>query len=173
MILMLAESAVYAVTGVSVSMWAMVIAALAAAWFFLPVVKFLQHLMDRLLFRQQLDTLHAIQALGVSDLASLPQEHVEMALLERIANVCHRSHIVLDERNDDGTGRLFCYPKDSPTPPMHGDSCPFYELILPIQWQQSMAWLHLGSRIDGWPTDQDERQSLKDLAEFAAISLEH
>ncbi|MDQ6994042.1 MAG: HAMP domain-containing sensor histidine kinase [Mariprofundaceae bacterium] len=172
-VLMLAESAVYAMTGVSVSMWAMVIAALAAAWFFLPVVQFLQHLMDRLLFRQQLDTLHAIQALGVSDLASLPQEHVEMALLERIATICHRSNVVLDERNDDGTGRLFCYPKGSPVPPLHGQSSSFYELILPIQWQQGMAWLHLGSRTDGWPTDQDERRSLKSLANFAAISLEH
>lgn len=172
-VLMLAESAVYAATSVSVSMWAMVIAALSAAWFFLPVVQFLQHLMDKLLFRQQLDILHAIQELGVSDLASLPQEHVEMALLERIANICHRSHVVLDERNDDGTGRLFCYPKDSPVPPMHGETCASYELILPIKWQQGMAWLHLGLREDGWPTDQDERKSLKDLASFAAMSLEH
>jgi len=172
-VLMLAESALYVTTGISVSMWAMVIAAIGTAWFFLPVVQFLQHLMDRLFFRQQLDILHAIQELGVSDWASLPQEHVEMALLERIANICHRSHIVLDERNDDGTGRLFCCPKGSPIPPMHGKNSSAYELILPIKWQQGMAWLHIGSRIDGWPTDQDERQSLKNLASFAAMSLEH
>jgi len=172
-VLMLAESAIYALTGVSVSMWAMVAAAIAAAWFFLPVVQFLQHLMDRLLFRQQLDILHAIQELGASDLASLPQEHVEMALLERIANICHRSQVTLDERNSDGTGRLFSYPKHAPIPPMQGESCAAYELVLPIEWQQGMAWLHLGIRTDGWPTDMDERQSLKDLANFSAISLEH
>ncbi|MBL1352692.1 MAG: GHKL domain-containing protein [Zetaproteobacteria bacterium] len=172
-VLMLAESAIYSLTGISVSMWAMVVAAIAAAWFFLPVVQFLQHLMDRLLFRQQLDTLHAIQELGVSDLASLPQEHVEMALLERIANLCHRSQITLDERNSDGAGRLFSYPKHAPIPPMQGQTCDAYELVLPIEWQQGMAWLHLGLRTDGWPTDQDERKSLKDLASFAAMSLEH
>jgi len=172
-VLMLAESAIYSLTGVSVSMWAMVIAAIATAWFFLPVVQFLQHLMDRLLFRQQLDTLRAIQDLGASDLASFPQEHVEMALLQRIAKICHRSQVVLDERNSEGVGRLFSYPKHAPVPPMQGQRSDAYELVLPIAWQQGLAWLHLGLRTDGWPTDHDERQSLKDLANFAAISLEH
>lgn len=172
-VLMLAESLIYALTDVSVSMWAMVVAAIATAWFFLPIVQFLQDLMDRFFFPQQLDILHAIQELGASDLASLPQEHVEMALLERIANICHRSQVVLDERNSDGTGCLFSYPKHAPLPPMQGQSCDAYEIVLPIAWQQRMAWLHLGARTDALPTDMDERQSLKDLANFAAMSLEH
>ena len=170
---MLAESLVYALTGDSVSMSAMVLAALAAAMFFLPVVQFLQHMMDRLMFRQQLNTLQAIEELGVSDLASLPQEHVEQALLERIANICHRKRVALDERNSEGTGRLFSFPLQAPIPPMQGESNLDYELALPIEWQQGRAWLHLGERLDGWPTDQDERQSLKGLASFAAMSLEH
>ena len=172
-VLMFAESGLYMVTGISVSMWAIVIAALAAAWFFLPVVKFSQNLIDQRLFRQQLDILQAIQELGASDLASLPQEHVEMALLERIAHICHRQQVSLDERRDDGSGCLFLYPKDAAVPPLHGQLCPDYELVLPIQWQQGVAWLYLGLRDDGLPSDQDERQSLKDLAGFAAMSLEH
>ncbi len=172
-VLMLAESLLYVLTGVSVSMWAIVIAALAAAWFFLPVVKFFQNLIDQRLFRQQLDILRAIQELGASDLASLPQEHVEMALLERIAHICHRQPVSLDERREDGSGCLFLYPKDAAVPPLNGEWCADYELVVPIRWQQGTAWLHLGAREDGLPTEQDEQNSLRDLAGFAAMSLEH
>ncbi len=170
---MLAEAILYTITGLAVSIWAMVFAALSAAIFFSPVVYSLQGMIDRVFFRKQLDTLDAIQQLGAGDLAELPQEHVEQALLERIAAICHRGSVVLDERSPDGEGRVFCYPKSAVLPPLSGVFCDSYELVLPIDRREGMVWLHLGPRLDGWPTDSDERQSLKRLARFAAMSLEH
>jgi len=172
-VLMLAEALIYALSSKPASMWAMVMAALAAALFFSPVVQQLQHWIDRLLFHRQLDTLEAIQQLGAGDLAELPQEHVEHALLKRIASICHRGVVVLDERNEAGKGALFCYPADAAVPPLLGKKDGVYELVLPIERRGNMTWLHLSPRLDGWPTDEDERQSLLRLARFAAMSLEH
>ncbi|MDQ6968246.1 MAG: ATP-binding protein [Mariprofundaceae bacterium] len=173
-VLMLAEALIYAVTGRAASMWAMALAGLAAAVFFSPIVQRLQHLIDRALFHRQLDTLETIQQLGAGDLAELPQEYVEYALLERIAAICHRSTVVLDERDYEGKGAVFCYPASAPLPPAAaGIPCADYELVLPINYREGMAWLHLSPRLDGWATDHDEYQSLEHLARFAAMSLEH
>ena len=172
-VLMLAEAAFYTLTGQPVSLWAMVFAALSAAVFFSPVVHALQRGIDKLLFRKQLDTLKAIEQLGAGDLAELPQEHVEQALLERIATICHRGSVVLDERRSDGSGNLFCYPQSAEVPPLDGASCAAYELVLAIPRKEQTTWLHLSPRLDGWATDTDERQSLERLARFAAMSLEH
>jgi len=172
-VLMLAEGLIYALTGRAASMWAMALAGLAIAVFFSPIVQRLQHLIDRILFHRQLDTLETIQQLGAGDLAELPQEHVEYALLERIAAICHRSTVVLDERDDEGDGTVFCYPASAVLPPVTGTSCPDYELVLPISRREKMVWLHLSPRLDGWATDHDEYQSLQHLARFAAMSLEH
>jgi len=151
----------------------MALAGLAAAVFFSPIVQRLQYLIDRILFHRQLDTLEAIQQLGAGDLAELPQEHVEYALLERIASICYRQAVVLDERDNEGKGAVFCYPESAKLPPIAGKSCPDYELALPISRREGMAWLHLSPRLDGWSTDHDEYQSLQRLARFAAMSLEH
>jgi len=172
-VLMLAEALIYALTGNSASMWAMAMAGLAAALFFSPIVQSLQHLIDRIIFHRQLDTLETIQQLGEGDLAELPQEHVEYALLERIAAICYRRTAVLDERDDEGRGAVFCYPATAELPPVAGAACADYELVLPISRRDGMAWLHLSPRLDGWATDQDEYQSLQHLARFAAMSLEH
>jgi len=154
-------------------MWAMALAGLATAVFFSPIVQRLQHFIDRVLFHRQLDTLETIQQLGAGDLAELPQEHVEYALLERIAAVCYRRTVVLDERDAEGHGNVFCYPEEASLPPVAGASCAAYELVLPIHRREGMAWLHLSPRLDGWATDADEYQSLQHLARFAAMSLEH
>jgi len=172
-VLMLAEALIYTLTGRAASMWAMALAGLATAVFFLPIVQGLQHFIDRVLFHRQLDTLETIQQLGAGDLAELPQEHVEHALLERIAAICHRRTVILDERDDEGHGAVFCYPELSARPPIAGVSCSDYELVLPIHRREGMAWLHLSPRLDGWATDPDEYQSLQHLARFAAMSLEH
>jgi len=172
-VLMLAEALIYALTGRAASMWAMALAGLATAVFFSPIVQGLQHLVDRILFHRQLDTLEAIQQLGAGDLAELPQEHVEYALLERIAAICHRRTVILDERDSDAKGAVFCYPASAMLPPTAGGSCADYELVLPISRRDGMTWLHLSPRLDGWSTDHDEYQSLQRLARFAAMSLEH
>ena len=172
-VLMLAESAWYGLTGQSVSIWAMVFAAIAAAIFYSPVVHGLQRSIDTTLFHRQLDTLAAIEQLGAGDLAGLPQEHVELALLERIAGICHRGAVVLDERHSDASGRLFHYPLHAVIPTESGAACAEYELILPIERREGMAWLYLSPRLDGWSTDADEYTSLLRLARFAAMSLEH
>jgi len=172
-VLMLAEALIYSLTGRAASMWAMALAGLATAVFFSPIVQRLQHFIDRVLFHRQLDTLETIQQLGAGDLAELPQEHVEYALLERIAAVCYRRTVVLDERDAEGHGNVFCYPEEASLPPVAGASCAAYELVLPIHRREGMAWLHLSPRLDGWATDADEYQSLQHLARFAAMSLEH
>ncbi len=150
----------------------MVLAALAAVLLFSPVVHSLQRMVDRLFFKRHLDTLAAIRALGAGDLADLPVENIETALLERICGICHRTYAALDERVAD-EGRLFTYPADSPTPLPDGAVSAGYELVLPIECRESTAWLCLGPRTDGWETDEEEIKSLTSLSRFAAMSLEH
>ncbi|MCK5307445.1 MAG: ATP-binding protein, partial [Zetaproteobacteria bacterium] len=170
--LILSESLVYTITGRAVSLWSMVLAALAAVLLFSPVVHSLQRMVDRLFFKRHLDTLAAIRALGAGDLADLPVENIETALLERICDICHRAHAALDERVAD-EGKLFTHPADSPTPLPGGAVSAGYELVLPIECREGAAWLHLGPRTDGWETDEEEIKSLTSLSRFAAMSLEH
>jgi len=170
--LVLSESLVYAITGNAVSLWAMVLAAIVAVFFFSPIVHRLQLAVDKLFFKKHLDTLAAIRALGAGDLADLPIENIEAALLERICDICHRSHAALDERTGD-EGNVFCHPADLPLPMPGGELSPGYELVLPIEQREGTAWLHLGPRTDGWPTDEEEIRSLTSLSRFAAMSLEH
>jgi len=150
----------------------MVLAALTAVLLFSPVVHSLQRMIDRLFFKRHLDTLAAIRALGAGDLADLPVENIETALLERICDICHRSHAALDERVED-EGKLFTHPADSPAPVPGGKASDDYELTLPIERRGGTAWLHLGPRTDGWETDEEEVNSLTSLSRFAAMSLEH
>ncbi len=169
LVLMLAESLVYWLAGVPVSVWAMVIAAVAVAFGFGPVLHALQRWLDRLFFRRHLDTLAAIRQLGAGDLAQLPVRDVEPALLERICRVSHRRFAALDER-DRPDGRLTRWPADAPSP----DEAGAYEMALELPaGNGAPARLWLGPRTDGWPTDEDERASLQSLARFAAMSLEH
>ncbi len=150
----------------------MVLAALAAVLFFSPVVHKLQRMVDHLFFKRHLDTLAAIRALGAGDLADLPVENIETALLERICEICHRTYAALDERIED-TGKLFTHPVDSPVPMVGGEVSAGYELALPIERRDGISWLHLGPRSDGWETDEEEIKSLTSLSRFAAMSLEH
>lgn len=170
--LILSESLVYAITGKAVSLWSMVLAALAAVLLFSPVVHSLQRMIDRLFFKRRLDTLAAIRALGAGELADLPVENVETTLLERICNICHRTYAALDERVAD-QGKLFTHPANTPAPLPDGKVSTDYELVLPIEYREGTAWLHLGPRTDGWETDEEEIKSLTSLSRFAAMSLEH
>ncbi|MDX8402197.1 MAG: ATP-binding protein, partial [Mariprofundaceae bacterium] len=169
LVLMLAESLLYALTGEPVSVWSMVVAAVAVAFGFGPVLHALQGWLDRLFFRRHLDTLAAIRQLGAGDLAKLPVRDVEPALLERICRVSHRRFAALDERAR-AEGRLAVWPEDAPAPE---DSAAYEMKLARPRGGGEPAWLWLGPRHDGWPTDEDERESLKSLARFAAMSLEH
>lgn len=170
--LMLAEAGMYALTGHAVSIWAMVVAALTTALIFSPIVHRLQRVVDRIFFKRHLDTQAAIKALGAGDLADLPVENIEKALLERICQICHRTHAALDERIGE-EGALFTYPPKAPKPLPGGKASVDYEVVLPLEGRERTVWLHLGPRSDGWLADEDELQSLKSLARFAAMSLEH
>lgn len=150
----------------------MVLAAIAAVLFFSPVVHRLQLTVDRLFFKKHLDTLAAIRSLGAGDLADLPVENVETALLQRICDICYRSHAALDERVGDD-GKVFIHPAGETPPIPDGEISSGYELVLPIERREGTAWLHLGPRTDGWETDDDEIHSLTSLSRFAAMSLEH
>ncbi len=150
----------------------MVLAALVAVLFFSPIVHKLQITVDRLFFKKRLDTLAAIRAFGAGDLADLPIENIETALLQRICNICHRSHAALDERFGD-EGNLYCHPANVPPPKPEGELSDDYELVLPIEQRDGTAWLHLGFRTDDWQTDDEEIRSLTSLSRFAAMSLEH
>jgi len=150
----------------------MVLAAIVAVLFFSPIVHRLQLTVDKLFFKRHLDTLAAIRALGAGDLADLPIENIETALMERICEICHRSHAALDERIGD-EGKVFCYPAETPPPESEGAISKGYELVLPIERREGIAWLHLGPRTDGWATDDEELRSLTSLSRFAAMSLEH
>ena len=174
LVLMLAESAVYIVTGQPVSVWAMVIAAISAAFGFAPLVQSMQRTLDRLFFRHQLDTLAAIRQLGAGDLAQLPLQDVETALLERICKVSYRSYAALDERNLPDGG-WYAFPADVPMIPAadHTRNHEAYELCLKLPGANGDAYLWLGPRQDGWPMDSEERESLESLSRFSAMSLEH
>lgn len=174
LVLMLAESLVYEVIGEPVSVWAMAIAAIAAAFGYAPLVQSMQRGLDRLFFRQQLDTLAAIRQLGAGDLAELPVQDVETALLERICKVSHRAYASLDERHRPDGG-WFSYPADAPKVPYSEtvESHEAYELCLKLPGAAGEAYLWLGPRLNGWPMDSDERASLESLSRFSAMSLEH
>lgn len=174
LVLMLAESAVYLVTDQPVSIWAMVIAAITAAFGYAPLVQAMQRLLDRIFFRNQLDMLTAIRQLGAGDLAQLPIEDVERALLERICNVCYRRYAALDERALPD-GEWSAYPPDAPliSADFNGDSHPDYALRLELPAANGKAHLWLGPRRDARPMDAEERASLESLAKFSAMSLEH
>jgi len=174
LVLMLAESAVYVVTGQPVSVWAMVIAAVTAAFGYAPLVQSMQRGLDRIFFRHQLDMLTAIRQLGAGDLAQLPIEDVERALLERICSVSYRRYAALDERALPD-GDWFSYPSDAPfiEPEHEGESHHDYVLQLKLPAANGEAWLWLGPRRDGKPMDTEERASLESLAKFSTMSLEH
>lgn len=171
LVLMVAESLLYWLTGHPVSVWAMVLAAISAAFGFAPLVQILQRWLDKLFFRQHMDSLAAIRHLGAGDLAQLPVQDVEPALLERICKVSLRRYVALDERSLP-EGRLHVFPADAPSPDgnMSGDG---YEVRLPLPRGSGEAFLSFGPRRDGWPTDPEELRSLQSLARFAAMSLEH
>jgi len=174
MVLMLAESLVYALIGVPVSLWSMVIAAIAVAFGYAPLVQAMQRRLDRTFFRNQLDTLAAIRQLGAGDLAQLPEQDVERALLERICKVSHRRYAALDERQRQD-GEWFSFPSSAPETGI-GDAergHAAYALCLALPAASGQAWLWLGPRVDDAPLDVDERASLDSLARFAAMSLEH
>jgi len=173
LVLMLAESAVYAAAGRPVSVWAMAIAAITAAFGYAPLVQSLQRGLDRIFFRHQLDMLAAIRQLGAGDLAQLPIEDVERALLERICMVSYRRYAALDERALLD-GEWFSFPSDAPLieaehdNEMHDD----YALRLKLPAANGDAYLWLGPRRDGRLMDAEERTSLESLAKFSAMSLE-
>jgi len=174
LVLMLAESAVYVLSGQPVSVWAMVIAAIAATFGYAPLVQAMLRALERIFFRHQLDTLAAIRQLGAGDLAQLPIADVETALLERICNVSHRRFAALDERQL-ADGGWFSFPNTAPfVDPQHGsDNHPDYDLCLKIPVANGESWLWLGPRQDGRLMDAEERDSLESLAKFSAMSLEH
>ncbi len=182
--LVLAESSFYALTGRSLSTWALIAASLAAALLFSPVVRAIQGGVDRLFFRRHLDVLRAMRELGAEDLARMPVEDVECALLARICKACHRVSGALDERqaglpDEDGRERLVVWPEGAETPPSMGhppirlDGETTYELCLPLPRRQGRAWLWLGPHEDGQPTEDDEIEALQGVARFAAMALEH
>ncbi|ATX79102.1 Signal transduction histidine kinase [Mariprofundus aestuarium] len=174
LVLMLAESAVYLLTGQPVSVWAMVIAAVSAAFGFAPLVQSMQRALDHLFFRHQLDTLAAIRQLGAGDLAQMPLQDIETALLERICKVSHRRYVALDERNRPD-GEWYAFPANAPMIDAYPDEGVHeaYDLCLELPDATGDAYLWLGPRLDSWPMDSEERASLKSLARFAAMSLEH
>ncbi|MDQ6969001.1 MAG: ATP-binding protein [Mariprofundus sp.] len=189
LVLMLAESAVYALSGQPVSVWAMVIAAISAAFGYAPLVQTMLRALDRIFFRHQLDTLAAIRQLGAGDLAQLPIEDVETALLERICNVSHRRFAALDERQLSGGG-WFSFPAHAPfidaqhqadqqpadkdyIDKLYIDKHKDYALCLKLPAAHGETWLWLGPRQDGRAMDAEERASLESLAKFSAMSLEH
>ena len=168
LVLVLAESLLYWLTGHPVSVWSMILAAISAAFGFAPLVHSLQRWLDSLFFRSRLDSLAAIRQLGAGDLAQLPLQDIEVSLLARICKISNRHHIALDERGLP-EGRLHIYPANAPTLEHEKD----YDLKLPLQFDNGEAFLWFGPRIDGWTTDEEEEASLKSLAKFAAMSLEH
>ncbi len=182
--LVVAESTFYALTGRAVSTWALVLAALLAAMLFSPLVKVLQHGLDRLFFRRYLDILEAIRHLGAVDLATLPVERLEQALLARICKAGHRRSAALVEvegAGDTSGDAVHVFPAaaspppipSSSGPPLRLQSDPDYELCIELPRQSGRAWLYLGPHEDGTPTEDDEIEALKGVAQFAAMSLEH
>jgi len=185
--LVLAESTFYAVTGRSVSTWALIFAALIAALLFSPLVHAMKRGLDRIFFRRHLNVLQAIRHLGAEDLANLPTEDVEHALLARICKACHRKSAALDERDIVGHGAghksgsgisawpsgVKVPPRPEAPPPLRLDDGNDFELCLELPRHAGHAWLYLGTHEDGKPTDADEIEALKGLGQFASMSLEH
>lgn len=181
--LVLSESSFYALTGRPVSTWALILAAVATALLFSPITRLLQRGLDRLIFGKHLDTMAAIQHLGAGDLAELPDQDAEQALLARICKVTHRVAAALDERRSgDGeaaTGQVYCYPANTPppamteAPPLRLPKGSAFELCLALPRQNGTSYLYLGPSTDGIPADADEIRALESLARFAAMSLEH
>ncbi len=177
--LLVIESIFYAVTGRSVSMTALVLSALVTAVSFLPLVRTLQHGLDRLFFRQHVDALQAIRQLGAGDLAELPAEGIERDLLTRICLVSHRPAAALVEEDGEML-RIRVFPSDAAvgfTPPARPslrleDGNPF-ELCLELPFRQGKAWLYLAMHDNGMQTEEDEIEALRELSRFAAMSLEH
>jgi len=183
--LVLAESTFYAVTGHSVSTWALILAALIAALLFSPLVHAMQRGLDRIFFRRHLNVLQAIRHLGAGDLANLSTEDVEHALLARICKACHRKSAALDERDIVGQGHktvsgisawpsgVKVPPRPETPPPLRLDEDSDFELCLELPRHNGHAWLYLGAHEDDKPTDEDEIEVLKGLGQFASMSLEH
>ena len=177
--LLLVEATFYSITGHPVSMAALVISALFAALVFMPLVRVMQHGLDRIFFRQHVDALQAIRQLGAGDLAELPHEDIEHALLERICMVSHRDAAALIER--DGQARhIVTFPPEKRLDFDFSDDLPLrlpegapYEFALELPRRKGRAWLCLGMHRDGLPTEDDELEALRGLARFAAMSLEH
>ncbi len=177
--LLVIESTFYALTGHAVSMVALLLAALLAVLLFPPIVGAMQQRLDRLFFRQHVDALQAIRHLGAGDLAELPNEDIERALLERICMVSHRDSAALIERSDtlqNITTFTEGYALDfSPAgePPLRLSDNAAFELCFELPFRQGRAWLCLGRHRNGLFTDDDEVDALRGLARFAAMSLEH
>jgi len=177
--LLLIEAIFYAITGHPVTMSALVLAALIAVMLFLPLVHTMQQGLDRVFFRQYVDALQAIRHLGAGDLAELPAEGIERALLERICMVSHRPSAALVEERG-GKFRTRTFPNDYAagfTPPAEpslrlASDAPF-ELCLELPCRQGRSWLYLGMHDNGISTDDDEIEALQGLSRFAAMSLEH
>ncbi len=181
--LVLAESTFYAITGRSVSTWALIAAALVVALLFSPLVHVMQRALDRLFFRRHLDVLKAIRHLGADDLANLSMQGVEHALLARICKACHRKYAALDEREmagQDTENGISVWPSDvqaphrsETPPPLRLDDNSGFELCLTLPQHTGHARLYLGPHEDGKPTDEDEIETLKGLGQFASMTLEH
>ncbi len=167
-LLIVSESAWYAITAHPVSVWAMVLATFITSLLFLPIVHLLQRWVDKLFYRQRINTLQAIRDLGAGDLARLPAESIEITLLQRMADIIGREPIVLNEG-----ARQFCYPNNAPAPTQEHDEDPVYELTLSMEYHQTHASLHVGARRDGWPVDHQEMENLNSIVRFASMSLEH
>ncbi len=163
-LLVLAESGWYAITGHSVSVWAMALAALLASLFFSPMVHGLQRFIDAVFYRKRINTLQAIRELGAGDLARLPEAAIERSLLQHMADIFQREPVLLDE-----SGRVFSYPPNSPA----ATDSEVYEIILPMEYHQTTALLYLGPRRDGWMADAQEMENIKSIVRFAGMSLEH
>ncbi len=176
--LLVAESSLYAITGRPVSTLAIVIAALTAVSLYAPLIRFFERGLDWLFFRRHLNIVTAIQQLGAGDLADMPMQDVEQALLSRICTLTRRISASLDERLAEGR-QVHCYPQGYPSPP-HITHPPQrlsknedYELCIQLPQRRGEAYLFLGPHMDHWRTMDDEIRSIESLAGFAAMSLEH
>lgn len=177
--LLIIESIFYVISGHSVSMTALVLSALFTAVIFLPLAHTLQHGLDRLFFRQHVDALQAIRQLGAGDLAELPAEGIERALLTRICLLSHRPAAALVEQDGEAQ-RIRTYPDQaiedftpSVRSPLRLDDNSPFELCLELPSRQGKAWLYLAMHDNSMPTDDDEIEALRGLLRFAAMSLEH
>jgi len=175
--LLVAESSLYAITGRPLSTLAILFAALVVILLYTPLIRLFERGLDWIFFRRHLNIATAIQQLGAGDLADIPVQDVEHALLHRICTLTRRTAAALDERED---GRdVHCYPQDSPAPPyfeqppqrLPGNGP--YELCLKLPRRKGDAYLFLGPHVDRWRTMDDEIKHLQGLAGFVAMSLEH